>query len=105
MKSETMMPLRMTLLSIDFGERRSFRVISRVIFIEIGPIYTHRICATAFTPALHNELPARRGPYVLRQEAASKRGSGGAAAGNGDDYELPEGAPAPDSPVPAVAEA
>jgi hypothetical protein len=35
--------------------------------------------------------------------AASRRGSGGAAVDE-EDYELPEGAPAPDSPVPVVAE-
>lgn len=49
-------------------------------------------------------VAARRAlaPIDAFRQAASKRGSGGAAGE--DEYELPEGAPAPDSPVPEVSE-
>lgn len=53
-----------------------------------------------------NVAPAQRAlaPIDAFRLAASKRGSGGAGVVDGDDYDLPEGAPAPDAPVPVVAE-
>lgn len=49
-------------------------------------------------------VAARRAlaPIDAFRQAASKRGNGGASAE--DDYELPEGAPDPESPVPEVPE-
>jgi hypothetical protein len=49
-------------------------------------------------------VAARRAlaPIDVFRQAASKRGNGGGSAE--DEYELPEGAPAPDSPVPELSE-
>jgi hypothetical protein len=66
--------------------------------------YALQVLAYAKLDAKHVASAQRAlAPIDAFRAAASKRGSG-SAVGDGDDYELPEGAPAPDDPLPVVAE-
>lgn len=69
--------------------------------------YALQVLAFAKLDPKHLEKAQRAlAPIDAFREAASRRSSGGAEAqaAEGDDFELPAGAPAPDSPTPVVPE-